>query len=76
MDESPTIIEVKDYENIIQYYLNTCGSKEYIYCLNCGKKTKRNSNRQKYCQECSSKINIQKTAKRHKKFDLENMKTP
>lgn len=40
------------------YYFEKYLGGNIIYCENCGKLTKKNSNRQKYCNKCSREINI------------------
>lgn len=47
-------------EDVVKEYLKTCKESGYVYCSECGKKTKRQSNRQKYCSKCAkekSKLN-------------------
>lgn len=66
-NESFTAIKVVEFDDVIRYYLDTCNTSEYIYCNACGKKTRRKSNRQKYCDECSERINKEKTLQNRKK---------
>ena len=49
---SPTVIEVNDFDNIYAYYHNYLGKGRYVECSSCGKMVRVNSNRQKYCKEC------------------------
>lgn len=70
-EESGVLFEVKDFDSLYCYYRNFLGIGRYIECSNCGKMTKTSNNRQKYCQNCSRKINIKKTMENRKKEKFE-----
>ena len=63
---SPTVIEVNDFDNIYAYYHNYLGKGRYVECSSCGKMVRVKGNRRKYCNECARIINIQKTLERKK----------
>lgn len=63
---SPTVIEVNDFDNIYAYYHNYLGKGRYVECSSCGKMVRVRGNRRKYCNECARIINIQKTLERKK----------
>lgn len=69
--QSPIALIIDDYNSMIIEYLKTCKTKEYIYCECCGVKVKRINNKIKYCRRCAYEINIEKTIKNRKKFEIE-----
>ncbi len=63
---SPTVIEVNDFDNIYAYYHNYLGKGRYVECSSCGKMVRVKGKWRKYCNECAREINIQKTIERKK----------
>lgn len=58
-NSSPPALVVSDFRNLGNQYRRYCGEK-YFDCENCGIVTKKNANPQRYCPDCSTKINRQK----------------
>lgn len=50
--KSPISMIITDFDNMIIEYLKTCKTKEYVYCECCGIKVKRKGKRDKYCEKC------------------------
>ena len=46
------VLNIKNYDDIISYYLSMIYPDEYIYCSICGIPIKQTSNRRKYCSSC------------------------
>ena len=67
---SPTVIEVNDFDNIYAYYHNYLGKGRYVECSSCGKMVRVKGKWRKYCNECAREINIQKTIERKKVWSL------
>ena len=49
---SPTVIEVNDFDNIYAYYHNYLGKGRYVECFSCGKMVRVKGKWRKYCNEC------------------------
>lgn len=49
---SPTVIEVNDFDNIYAYYHNYLGKVRYVECSSCGKIVRVKGTWRKYCNEC------------------------
>lgn len=64
---SETVLVVKDLNNMIHDYLNTCHLKGYIFCSRCGKKVRRTGCHHKFCNTCRIVEQREKTKKRVKK---------
>ena len=73
---SPTVIEVNDFDNIYAYYHNYLGKGRYVECSSCGKMVRVKGNRRKYCNECARIINIQKTLERKKVWNRTQFSPP
>lgn len=72
IEDGDVALEVTDFRNLGYQYLMFCGDTKYFQCQNCGIISKKNKNaeaeesqvrgrRQKYCNDCAVKVNIQKT---------------
>ena len=46
------VLNIKNYDDIISYYLSIVYPEEYTYCAICDMPIKRTSNRRKYCSSC------------------------
>lgn len=46
------VLSIKNYDDIISYYLSIIYPKEYTHCAICGIPIKKTSNRRKYCSSC------------------------
>lgn len=53
------ILSIKNYDDIISYYLSIIYPEEYIYCSICGIPIKQTSNRRKYCSSCWKEKQLQ-----------------
>ncbi len=65
-DDSPVVLEIRDFRNLGNQYRRYCGEK-FIECTCCGKVVRENSGKQKYCKECAMEVNRQKASKRYYK---------
>jgi hypothetical protein len=68
---SPTVIEVNDFDNIYAYYHNYLGKGRYVECSSCGKMVRVKGKWRKYCNECARKIKIRQTIEARKVESLE-----
>lgn len=64
---SPTVIEVNDFDNIYAYYHNYLGKGRYVECSSCGKMVRVKSNRQKYCKDCYKERQLESNRESHRK---------
>ena len=46
------VLSIKNYDDIISYYLSIVYPEEYTYCAICDMPIKQTSNRRKYCSSC------------------------
>lgn len=65
-DNSPTVLYISDFRNLGNQYMRYCGEK-YIECEICGKVVKENHGKQRYCAECATEIDRQKSLERYYK---------
>lgn len=63
-NDSPEVLFVSDFRNLGNQYMRYCGEK-FIECQSCGKVVRQNKNVQKYCTECATEINRQKTLEKY-----------
>jgi len=75
------VLSIKNYDNIISYYLSIVYPEEYTYCAICDIPIKQTSNRRKYCSSCWKKRhqelkNKWKREKWNKGRSLENPANP
>lgn len=65
-NNSPTALYISDFRNLGCQYMRYCGEK-YIECECCGKVIKENHVKQRYCAECATEIDRQKSLERYHK---------
>lgn len=65
-NESPTVLYISDFRNLGNQYMRYCGEK-YIECECCGKVVKEKHGKQRYCTECATEIDRQKSLERYYK---------
>lgn len=65
-NESPTVLYISDFRNLGNQYMRCCGEK-YIECESCGKVVKEKHGKQRYCVECATEIDRQKSLERYYK---------
>jgi hypothetical protein len=58
-DEGEVAMVITDYRNLGNQFMRYIG-EPYIECSCCGAIVKRNSNVQKYCQDCAAEVNVKK----------------
>ena len=63
-NDRPEVLFVSDFRNLGNQYMRYCGEK-FIECQSCGKVVRQNKNVQKYCTECATEINRQKTLEKY-----------
>lgn len=69
IDDSDSFVwRVYDFDNLGYQLEMNSGVKGYMICDYCGRITRRSNNRQKYCRDCATKVNIIKTVDNRKKL--------
>ena len=53
------VLSIKNYNDIISYYLSIVYPEEYTHCAICGMPIKQTSNRRKYCSSCWKEVRLQ-----------------
>lgn len=64
---SPTVIEVNDFDNIYAYYHNYLGNGRYVECSSCGKMVRVKGKWRKYCNECYEEKQLESDREYQKK---------
>lgn len=63
-EDSPVVLSVSDFRNLGNQIMVYYGF-EYITCVSCGAVVKPHGKRQRYCKECSLKVNRQRTLEKY-----------
>ena len=62
------VLSIKNYDDIISYYLSIIYPEEYTYCSICGIPIKKTSNRRKYCSSCWKDVRTQQNRENFKRW--------
>lgn len=65
-DNSPEVLYITDFRCLGYQYMVSQGNDNYMVCTNCGLAMKRESNAQKYCEECGEEINRSRAQERYR----------
>src|SRR5690606_5303385 len=66
------VLNIKNYDDIISYYLSMIYPEEYTYCAICDMPIKRTSNRRKYCSSCWKEVWRKYNAEKQKEYRRRN----